>query len=105
MSNTDTDNKSIFSFLSFKINVFELAVLGLAVYLAFAAHQANVENSKKINQLLVKYEKTLDAAISGDPTTLKAYRDNLHRAVEDLSPEERKILESVLALSTSGSNK
>ena len=39
MSNTDTNNKSIFSFLSFKINVFELAILGLAVYLAFSAHQ------------------------------------------------------------------
>ncbi|MBA6373354.1 hypothetical protein H4J56_18215 [Colwellia sp. BRX8-4] len=88
------------SIFKFEINIPVILTMGLAIYLAFSSHQANLKNSEKINQLLVKYEKTLNSAIAGDPSTLKDYRKNLKRAVAGLSPQEKKILESVLALSS-----
>lgn len=86
------------SMISFQINVPVLAAMILTVYLAFSAHSANMENTKKINQLLVKYEKALDTAIINDPALFKTYQQNLSAALNDLSPEEKRILEAVTTL-------
>jgi len=101
MPNTNDNNKpKQLNKWDICINILTIVGLLVAIFLANSAHQANLKNSEKINQLLVKYEKTLNSAIAGDPSTLKNYRKNLKQAVAGLSPQEKKILESVLVLST-----
>ncbi|WP_448547547.1 hypothetical protein [Thalassotalea fusca] len=85
--------------LSFEINVpIVIAVIGL-LYLGYAGHQENMKNSRKLNELLVKYEKTLDTAIANDANSLKNYRKNVEKVLADLSPQEKAILETALRLS------
>jgi len=85
--------------LSFEINVpIVIAVIAL-LYLGYAGHQENMKNSRKLNELLVKYEKTLDTAIANDATSLKNYRKNVEMVLADLSPQEKAILETALKLS------
>ncbi len=58
-----------------------------------------MENSQKVNALLIKYEQTLDKAIASDKSSLSSYRKNVEKTLESLSPKERDILKGVLELS------
>ena len=86
------------SIVSFQINIPVLITMVAALGFAYSAHQENLKNTKKINELLGKYEKTLDQAISSDPATLQTYSNNLKKAVSQLSKEERELLLALLAI-------
>ncbi|MGS2719295.1 hypothetical protein [Paraglaciecola aestuariivivens] len=91
------------SIISFEINIpIVFAILGLSI-LGYKGHHENLKNSQKINALLVKYEKTLDAAIANDKTSLNTYRKNVEKALSQLSPQEKALLEAALSLSTPNS--
>lgn len=95
---SNVEKKSMFKF-SFELNAYVgIAVCGL-LWFGYSGHQENLKNSQKVNDLLVKYEKTLDAAIKNDSTSLRNYQKNLEKALSDLSPQEKKILEAALRLS------
>jgi hypothetical protein len=85
--------------ISFKINgPIILAVVGL-LYLGYVGHQENLKNSRKINELLVKYEKALDSAIINDAKSFKNYRKNIEKVLSGLSTQEKEILETAMRLS------
>ncbi|MFT6896923.1 MAG: hypothetical protein ACJA13_001328 [Paraglaciecola sp.] len=86
------------TFFSFKFDVMTFLALCGAMYLAYSAHTANMENTAKLSALLSKYEQTLDAAISGDKVTLKHYQANIQKTLESLSPKERELLLALLAV-------
>ncbi|WP_445767082.1 hypothetical protein [Rheinheimera sp.] len=86
------------SIVSFQINIPVLITMVAALWFAYSAHQENLKNTKKINELLGKYEQTLDQAISSDPATLKTYSKNLRNVVDKLSKEEKELLLALLAI-------
>lgn len=92
------------SLFSFELNIPMIITMLVAIYFAYNAHLANMTNSQKMNQLLVKYEKTLDAAIAGDASSLKNYRKNVETVLAELSPQEKAILETALSLSATKAN-
>tara|TARA_B100002003_G_scaffold100855_1_gene93862 strand:+ start:653 stop:1138 length:486 start_codon:yes stop_codon:yes gene_type:complete len=71
----------------------------IAIIFAWQGYQQNMENSQKVNALLIKYEQTLDRAIASDKSSLSSYRENVEKTLESLSPQERDILKAVLELS------
>ncbi|WP_333972280.1 hypothetical protein [Alteromonas mediterranea] len=71
----------------------------IAIIFAWQGYQQNMENSQKVNALLIKYEQTLDKAIASDKSSLSSYRENVEKTLESLSPQERDILKAVLELS------
>jgi hypothetical protein len=83
-------------FISFKFDVMTFIALCGAMYLAYTAHSANMENTAKLSSLLTKYEQTLDAAIAGDEVTLKRYRSNIKKTLDSLSPKERELMLALL---------
>lgn len=83
-------------FISFKFDVMTFIALCGAMYLAYTAHSANMENTAKLSSLLSKYEQTLDAAIAGDEVTLKRYRSNIKKTLDSLSPKERELMLALL---------
>lgn len=82
--------------ISFKFDITSFIGLCGAMYLAYSVHVKNVENTQKVNALLQKYEQTLDAAIAGDKVTLARYQANLEKILNSLTPEERKLMLSLL---------
>tara|TARA_R110002012_G_scaffold146481_3_gene304766 strand:+ start:1108 stop:1407 length:300 start_codon:yes stop_codon:yes gene_type:complete len=90
-------------FISFKFDVMTFIALCGAMYLAYTAHSANMENTAKLSSLLTKYEQTLDAAIAGDEVTLKRYRSNIKKTLDSLSPKERELMLALLKVD--GQNK
>lgn len=89
-------------FISFKFDVMTFLALCGAMYLAYTAHTANMENTAKLNALLTKYEHTLDAAIAGDKVTLKRYRNNIKKTLDSLSPKERELMLALLKVERVG---
>ena len=85
---------------SVEVNLPVLATMAFTCFLAYQAHQQSMENASKVNQLLVKYEQTLDTFIQNDPAALKTYQGNLKDALASLSPEEHKLLNALLAVSS-----
>ncbi|MFC0444591.1 hypothetical protein ACFOD1_04740 [Pseudidiomarina halophila] len=85
-------------FFNIKIELSMLFSFGIAVYLMVTAHNANLENAQKLNEMLVKYEHQLDSMISSDQETLKIYKENLDKAASSLSDEEKEFLLRVLEL-------
>ncbi|MDO6841227.1 hypothetical protein Q4602_17215 [Paraglaciecola chathamensis] len=83
-------------FISFKFDVMTFIALCGAMYLAYTAHSANMENTAKLSSLLSKYEQTLDAAIAGDEVTLKRYRSNIKKTLDSMSPKERELMLALL---------
>ncbi|GAC23447.1 hypothetical protein GMES_1148 [Paraglaciecola mesophila KMM 241] len=83
-------------FISFKFDLMTFIALCGAMYLAYTAHSANMENTAKLSSLLSKYEQTLDAAIAGDEVTLKRYRSNIKKTLDSLSPKERELMLALL---------
>lgn len=63
-------------------------------------HLESMDNIKKTNQMLHKYEQQLDLMIAKDPEVLKTYQTNLNNALDSLSQEERKLLQQVFEVST-----
>ncbi|WP_158972572.1 hypothetical protein [Paraglaciecola sp. L3A3] len=90
------------SFISFKFDAMTFLALCGAMYLAYSAHTANMENTEKLSALLSKYEQTLDAAIAGDKDTLKRYRTNIAKTLESLSPKERELMLALLKVEKQG---
>lgn len=88
-------------FINFKLDVWTFLALCGAMYLAYAAHMGNMQNTQQLSALLTKYEQTLDAAIAGDKNTFKQYQTNLKQAVQSLSPKERKLVLALLEIERS----
>ncbi|WP_133407043.1 hypothetical protein [Parashewanella tropica] len=100
MPNNEKPNKQ--SLFTFEINIPVVFAVFCLLYLGYSGHQENMKNSQKINQLLLKYEKTLDTAIASDKKSLSNYRKNIENVLADLSPEEKRLLEATLSLSKGG---
>ncbi|ARD24115.1 MULTISPECIES: hypothetical protein [Shewanella] len=94
---TETAKKSKVTF-TLDFNFFSLLTLLIVLFFAYTAHKKNMDNADKMNNLLVKYEQTLDAAIAGDKVTLAQYQKNVKKAVASLSPKEKKLLLALLEI-------
>ncbi|MFT5807367.1 MAG: hypothetical protein ACI9LG_001658 [Moritella dasanensis] len=62
------------------------------------AHQSNLENIQKINDVIVKYETQIDKIILADDKKHTKYVSNLKRALSSLSKEERKVLLAIYSV-------
>ncbi|MFC3203973.1 hypothetical protein ACFOEW_19380 [Alteromonas oceani] len=88
------------------INIFKEILAPAAVlytmFVVYTAHEKNMENTQKINAMLVKYEQTLDAAIAGDEKTLARFKQNMNKVLDGMSAEEREIMKGLLELNRQG---
>lgn len=87
-------------FFQIKIELSMLLSFAVALYLMFDAHNANIENAEKMNRMLSKYEQQLDTLIVSDENTLKTYKQNIDKAVNSLSEEERQFIMRILEVDT-----
>ena len=55
-------------------------------------HADNKRQIEKMSTLVKKYETQLDLAISQDQDVHKRYANNLRKALNDLTPQERQVL-------------
>ncbi|MGB3724931.1 MAG: hypothetical protein WA981_04130 [Glaciecola sp.] len=86
------------SFFTFKFDISTFIALCIAMYLAYSSHVANMQNTQKLNALLIKYEQTLDTVIASDKATLAQYQANMKKALAKLSPQERKLMMALLEI-------
>jgi hypothetical protein len=97
MTNETEQNKKI-SF-NFKVDISTVILAVITLYLMLASHNKSIENVKKVEMLISKYETKLDRFISEDKQRMATYKNNLKNAMASLSKEEQALLTKVFELS------
>lgn len=63
-----------------------------------AEHRENIKNIQRTTQVLQKYERQLDLAISADKNVLDAYQANLKKVMGSLDREQKLLLEQLVSI-------
>ena len=97
MNNETEQNKKI-SF-NFKVDISTVVLAVITLYLMITSHNKSIENVKKVEMLISKYETQLDRFISEDKQKMATYKNNLKNAMASLSEEEQALLMKVFEVS------
>jgi len=58
-------------------------------------NQANIENTQKVEQLIVSLNERVDQFIASDDEVYNRYIKNLRKSLDSLNEDERKLVMSV----------
>jgi len=72
-----------------------LVTAGYAIYSMHSLNQANIENTKKVEQLIVSLNERVDQFIASDDKVYNRYIKNLRKSLDSLNEDERKLVMSV----------
>ncbi len=97
MTNETTQKKAL-SF-NFKVDISTVVLAVFTIYLMISSHNKSIENVKKVESLINKYETQLDRFITEDKSRMDKYQANLKNAMASLSPEEKALLVKVFEIS------
>jgi hypothetical protein len=75
------------------------------LYFMHAEHRENMNNIQRTTQVLQKYERQLDLAISADKNVLDTYQTNLKKVLGSLDREQKLLLEQLVAIDKQTSSK
>ena len=94
----ETEQKKALSF-NFKIDISTVFLAVITIYLMISSHNKSIENVKKVELLINKYETQLDRFITEDKNRMDKYQTNLKNAMASLSPKEKELLMKVFEIS------
>lgn len=94
----EAEPKKTLSF-NFKVDISTVILAAITIYLMISSHNQSIENVKKVEVLISKYETQLDRFITEDKSRMDKYQKNLKNAMASLSGEEKALLMKVFEIS------
>lgn len=94
----EAEQKKTLSF-NFKVDISTVILAVITIYLMISSHNQSIENVKKVELLITKYETQLDRFITEDKSRMDKYQKNLKNAMASLSGEEKALLMKVFEIS------